>query len=101
MNAPLSPWDTVKSVVSSLSFSEALWVVVGIACVFLFYRIAISRGRREGSSWKAVLFWFISSVGWVFILHMVTWRKIVAGEFPATLMLVGSAIAVTVTVIHP
>lgn len=99
MSEPLSPWDTFKAVVSSLSFSDALWIVIGICGVFAFYRIAVSRGRSEGVTWRAVLFWLIAILGWIFVMYMVTWRKILEGGFPGALLLTASAFCVTITVI--
>ena len=98
MTQPLSPWDTVKAFVESLSLSDLAWILIGIALVFIFYSIAVRRRRREQATWALIMFWLIAFAGWVFIMYMVAWAKIVVGGVWAIGFLVASAAFLAVTV---
>jgi|SRR3954451_6067685 hypothetical protein len=98
MNEPLTPWDTLKSIASSLTLADAMWVVIGIIGVFIFYYVATAKRKSETAGWKIVLFWLIAIFGWFFVMYMVAWRKIASGEFWAMSLLIVSAMTVSITV---
>jgi len=98
MDEPLTPWDTIRVLIDSLSFSNLIWILVAIGLVFLFQSIAIRRSKKAEATWARVMFWLIALVGWAFIMFMVTWAKIVTGGLFAILLLVLSAMAFSITI---
>jgi hypothetical protein len=95
MNEPLNPWEAARSLVESISLSDAIYTIVAVIGVFVFYAIAARRPSADRPSWLAVMFWLIALVGWGFEMYMVTMAKIAAGGVIAWIFLIVAAATLT------
>ena len=95
----LTPWEAFLSIFSEFDSSDFFWIIIGIACVFMFYRLAVQRKQRYQYSWRNVMFWIIASIGWFFIFYMVAFKKIGEGGPLPILFLTISAFISAITII--
>lgn len=95
----LTPWDAFLSIFSGFDISDFFWIIIGIGCVFMFYRLAVQRKQRYQYSWRNVMFWIIASIGWFFVFYMVAFRKISEGGSLPILFLTISGFSSAITII--
>ena len=95
----LTPWDAFNNMFQGFSLSEFLWIIIGISGVFIFYYLSAQRKRNDEYSWKNVLFWVISMVGWCFIMLMVAYGKIEEGGRTSQISLISSGLLMFITIL--
>lgn len=93
----LSPWDAVSNLIASWSFSDALWVIITIICVFVFYTIGVRRRTKKEASWQRVLFWIVVTAGWFFGFYIVVLPRIDPSSVTSWLLLGVSSLLVFFT----